>query len=156
MPPTVSVTVIVVELLSATVAEEISTPEVKVMFGGAEVLNSKPVGALSTKVNPEPELKSILFLSAMAMGPSVVQAGEIALPALSAERLLPPEAGVIVTDANAQVPKSDPQPIASLSSAQIVRADRRMARSATALEHKLLTKTARTLRVYLQMTPSKS
>ena len=99
VPPTVTVTVIVVELLIATDAAEMSTPEVKVMFGGAEVLNSKPAGALKTRVRLAPELKSNLLPSLMTMGPKAVQAGEVALAALSARILIPPVALVIVTAA---------------------------------------------------------
>src|SRR6266516_1281369 len=99
VPPTVSVTVIVVELLIATDAEEMSTPEVKVMFGGAEVLNSKPTGAFNTKVTLAPELKSNLLPSLMTIGPKAVQAGDVALAALSARMAVPPVALVIVTAA---------------------------------------------------------
>src|SRR6266702_2877666 len=104
MPPvplTVSVTVIVVELLIATEAAEMSTPAVKVMFGGAEVLNSKPSGAFSTSVRFAPELKSNLLPSLMTIGPKAVQAGDVALAALSAGMLVPPAALVIVTAAYA-------------------------------------------------------
>ena len=93
-----SVIVILLELLKEIEAEEMSWPEVKVMLGGAEVLNSKPAGALRTSVTPEPAERSDLFLSAMTIGPSVVQAGEDALAALSAEMLVPPVAAVRVTD----------------------------------------------------------
>ena len=103
MPPTVSVSVMFVELLIATVAEEISTPEVKVIFGGAEVLNSNPAGALKTRVRFAPELKSNLLPSLMTIGPKAVQAGDVALAALSARMLAPPVAGVTVTAASAQV-----------------------------------------------------
>src|SRR5438105_576078 len=99
VPPTVKVTVIVVELLIATEAEEMSTPEVKEMFGGAEVLNSKPAGAFNTRVTLAPELKSNLLPSLMTMGPKAVQAGDVALSALSARMLVPPIALVIVTAA---------------------------------------------------------
>src|SRR6266702_1609161 len=98
VPPTVSVTVIVVELLTATEAAEISTPEVKVMFGGgAEVSNSKPADAFNISVRFAPELKSNLLPSLMTMGPKAVQAGDVALAALSARMLLPPVALIIVT-----------------------------------------------------------
>ena len=108
VPPTVSVTVIVVELLTATEAAEISTPEVKVMFGsGTEVSNSKPPGTFNTRVRFAPELKSDLFPSRMTIGPRAVQAGEIALAALSARMLVPPVALVIVTVAYAPVPSKE-------------------------------------------------
>ena len=103
VPPTVRVSVIVVELLIATEAEEMSTPEVKVMFGGAEILNSKPAGAFNTRVTLAPELKSNLLPSLMTMGPKAVQAGDVALAALSARMVAPPVAGVTVTAASAQV-----------------------------------------------------
>src|SRR5437660_7163083 len=104
VPPTVSVTVIVVELLIATDAAEISTPEVKVMFGGGgEVLNSNPAGAFNTSVRFAPELKSNLLPSLMTIGPKAVQAGDVALAALSARMFAPPVAGVTVTAASAQV-----------------------------------------------------
>ena len=70
-----------VELLIATVAEEISTPEVKVIFGGAEVLNSKPAGAFNTKVTAVPALKSNLLPSRITIGPRVVHAGVVAFAA---------------------------------------------------------------------------
>jgi hypothetical protein len=96
------VTVIVVALLKESEADEISTPAVKVMFGGAEVLNSKPAGVFSTNETPEPELKSNLFPSRITMAPSDVQAGETAFAALSAEIPEPPVAAVIVTAAKAR------------------------------------------------------
>src|SRR6266853_1835142 len=103
VPPTVTVMVIVAELLIITEAAEMSTPEVKVMFGGAEVLNSKPAGALKTSVRFAPELKSNLLPSLMTMGPKAVQAGDVALAALAARMVAPPVAGVTVTAASAQV-----------------------------------------------------
>src|SRR5207244_98755 len=80
-----------------------SCPEANVTLGGAEVLNSNPAGALSTSVTPEPAPKSGLFLSAITIGPSVVQAGLVALAALSAEMLVPPVAAVMVTEPNASL-----------------------------------------------------
>ncbi len=108
VPPTVSVTVIVVELLIATDAAEMSTPEV-VMFGGAEVevSNSKPAGAFNTRVRFVPELKSNSLPSLMMIGPRAVHAGEVALAALSAAMLAPPVAGVSVTAAQAEIPRKD-------------------------------------------------
>jgi len=38
-----------------------SAPDVKVMFGGAEVLNSKPAGALNMRVRFAPELNRAYF-----------------------------------------------------------------------------------------------
>ena len=101
VPPTLRVTVMLVELLKEIEAEVISWLEVKVMLGRAEVLNSKPAGALSTSVTPEPALKSNLFRSSTIIEPSVVQAGEDALAALSAGMLVPPVAAVTVTAPNA-------------------------------------------------------
>ena len=72
-------------------------------LGEAAVLNSKPAGALSTSVTPEPEPKSGLFLSAMIIGPSVVHAGEDALAALSDRILVPPVAAVMVTAPKAEL-----------------------------------------------------
>jgi len=89
-------------VLKESEADEISTPAVKVMFGGAEVLNSKPAGVFSTNVTPEPELKSNLFPSRIMMAPSDVQAGETAFSALSAEIPEPPVAAVMVTAAKAR------------------------------------------------------
>src|SRR6266436_7565708 len=97
VPPTVRVTVMLVVLLNATDAVEMSTPEVKVMFGRAEVSNSKPAGTFNTRVRFAPELKSNLLPSRMTIGPRTVQAGEVALAALSAGILVPPVAGVSVT-----------------------------------------------------------
>src|ERR1043166_9592744 len=88
----------------ATAAEEMSLPELKVMLGGAEVLNSKPAGAFRMSVSPEPEPISLLFPSLITIGPRVVQAGRVALAALSARILVPPVAGVSATVANALVP----------------------------------------------------
>src|SRR6266404_3317976 len=119
VPPTLSVTVIVVELLIATEAAEMSTPDVKVMFGGAEVLNSKPAGALNMRVRFAPELKSDLFPSRTTIGPRAVQAGEIALAALSARMLVPPVALVIVTVAYAPVPSKEAPTTISRKSQEI-------------------------------------
>src|SRR5215212_8402357 len=80
--------------LTATDADVISRAAVNVIFGTDETLNSNPVGAFSTRVILLPTLKSNLFPSLTVMAPSVVQAGETALPALSAEMLVPPLAGV--------------------------------------------------------------
>ena len=55
------------------------------------------------RVRFAPELKSDLFPSRMMIGPRAVQAGEIALAALSARMLVAPVAGVTVTTAYAQV-----------------------------------------------------
>ena len=101
VPPTLRVTVMLVELLKEIEAEVMSWPDVKVMLGKAKVLNSKPAGALSTSVTPEPALKSNLFRSSMIIEPSVVQAGEDALAALSAGMLVPPMAAVTVTEPKA-------------------------------------------------------
>ena len=95
------VIVTLLELLKEIEAEVISWPEVKLILGGAEVLNSKPAGTLSTNVTPEPALKSDLFRSSMIIEPSVVQAGENALAALSARMLVPPVAAVTVTEPKA-------------------------------------------------------
>ena len=92
-----SVIAIVLELLKEIDAEVMSCPEANVTLGGAEVLNSNPAGALSTSVTPEPAPKSGLFLSAITIDPSVVQAGLDALAELSAEMLVPPVAEVMVT-----------------------------------------------------------
>src|SRR5207249_7886 len=97
-----SVMVIVVESLTAIDAEVMSCPAVKVMFGVTAVLNSKPIGALNISFTPVPVLKLPrlgLLTSSMMMGPRVVHAGDWELAALSAEILVPPEAGVFVTAA---------------------------------------------------------
>ena len=105
---TVKVIVRVVESETATEAAAISNPAVKVMLGVTEVLNSKPAGAFRMRVIGEAEnVMSVRVPSRMAMGPRVVQAGEVALAALSAEMFVPPVAFVIVTVANEQVPISD-------------------------------------------------
>src|SRR5215471_17510462 len=101
--PTEIVIVITVELVITSVAEVISRPTRKEIFGVREVLNSKPAGAFNNSVCAVPELKSLLFPSAMTMGPRLVQAGEVALAALSAEIFEPLLAAVIVTDASAEV-----------------------------------------------------
>ena len=107
VPTTVSVTVMVVGLPRATDADEISWPEAKVMFGGAEVLNWNPAGAFKTKVTFEPAPKSDLLLSLITIGPRIVHAGAVALAALSARMLVPPVAGVRVTVASAQFPNTN-------------------------------------------------
>jgi hypothetical protein len=105
---TVKVIVRVVESETATEAAVMSNPAVKVMLGVTEVLNSKPVGAFRMRVIGEAEtVMSPRLPSRTAMGPSVVQAGDVALAALSAEMFVPPVAFVIVTVANEQVPLSD-------------------------------------------------
>src|SRR6266699_1468617 len=105
VPPTFSVIVITAGLVMATVAFVMSRPAVKVMFGIARVLvlNSKPAGAFKTSVTPLLEAKSALFPSVMTMAPKLVQAGEDAVAALSAEIFVPPEAGVIETVADAEI-----------------------------------------------------
>src|SRR5438552_16719981 len=70
------------------------------MFGGAEVLNSNPAGALKTRVSAGPGPKSPLLPSVITMGPKVVHAGELALAALSAGMAVPPVAGASITFAN--------------------------------------------------------
>ena len=92
-----------VEFVIANVAEVISWPEVKVMFGGADVLNSKPLGAFNTSV---PEPMSLFMPSRIVIGPNTVHAGERALAALSAEMLVPFVAVVMVTVATARLLKS--------------------------------------------------
>jgi hypothetical protein len=98
---TVTVIVRVVELFTAIEAAVMSRPAKNVMLGVAAVLNSKPAGGFSTRVTAVPGSKSNLFPSSITMGPRVVQAGEVALAALSAEMLSPPLAGVIETAARA-------------------------------------------------------
>src|ERR1043166_5168110 len=98
----VSVTVMVVGLPIATDADEISWPDAKVMFGGAEVLNWNPAGDFKTRVTFAPAPKSDLIFSLITIGPRIVHPGAVALAALSARMLVPPEAGVSVTVANAQ------------------------------------------------------
>ena len=92
----VRVTESVLGLLKEIEAKLMSCPEVNVILGGAEVLNSKPAGVLRIIMTPEPEAKSNLFPSRIMIGPSVVQAGEDALAALSASMFVPPVAAVIV------------------------------------------------------------
>ena len=101
VPPTLRVIVMLLELLKEIEAEVMSLPEVKVMLGRAEVLNSKPAGALFTSVTPVPAPKTNLFRSSMIIEPRVVQAGEDALAALSARMLVPPVAAVTATEPKA-------------------------------------------------------
>src|SRR5437868_2148126 len=100
--PTVSVMVMIVEFVITNVAEAMSRPVIKVIFGITDVLNSKPAGAFNKSVRPVPLLKSCLIPSVMTMEPSVVQAGEAALAALSAEILAPFMAEVMLTVASAE------------------------------------------------------
>src|SRR5690242_5491770 len=98
---TVSVTVIVEESVTAIEAALIFAPGVATMLGVAAVLNSNPAGAFKTNVTLLPGPKSFLLPSAMTIGPSVVQAGTGALAAVFAEMLLPPDAPVRITAAEA-------------------------------------------------------
>jgi hypothetical protein len=75
--------------------------EVNVIFGVTAVLNAKPAGVLRINVTLVPAAKSAAAPSAIVMAPNVVQAGDGALAAVSAEMLPPPEAGVTVTVAKA-------------------------------------------------------
>src|SRR5262245_18544227 len=93
--------VIVVESLIAKDALVISLAAVKVMLGVTAVLNSKPAGGLMTKVAPVPAAISALAPSVSMMEPSEVHPGNVALAAVSAEMLVPPEAAVIAMVANA-------------------------------------------------------
>jgi hypothetical protein len=78
------------------------------MFGVMAVLNSKPAGAFRMRVIGEAEtVMSPRLPSRIAMGPRVVQAGDVPLAALSAEMFVPPVAFVIVTAANEHVPIRD-------------------------------------------------
>src|SRR5213594_17976 len=63
----------------------------------APALNRQPLGAVSIKVTPLPVAKSPFAPSVMTMLPKVVNAGAALFWALSAERLVPPVAGVTVT-----------------------------------------------------------
>ena len=105
-PLTVSVIVRVAELLTATDAAVILRPDVKVMFGTADVLNANPAGVFRISVTPVPAVKSELAPSFMEMGPRVVHAGEVALAAVSAKMFVPPVALVIVTVAHARPPST--------------------------------------------------
>ena len=147
MASTVSVMVIV-ELFSATVAEEMSWPGVNTSFGGEEVLNSKPGGAFRRRVRPEPASKSPLKPSVMTIGPKVVHAGELALAALSAGMAVPPVAGVTITLANAEASRRHPHNKASRKNTGTrwgMKATGTKARRFTQPEQTSLAETARTL-----------
>ena len=101
MSETVRVKVRVVASVMATAALLMSLPAVKLTSGRTAVLNSKPAGALRTRVTLESAAKSLFAPSVMVIAPSVVQAGEGALAAVSADRLLPPDAPLTVTAADA-------------------------------------------------------
>jgi hypothetical protein len=98
---TVSVRVMVPASVMASEALEIFLLAVKLMLGMTAVLNWKPDGALRIKVTFVPTAKSALAPSAMVAAPNVVQAGDGALAALSADMLLPPVAAVTVAVAKA-------------------------------------------------------
>ena len=98
-PEPVSVTVSVVESVTARLAAVMSPPEIA-MFGVIAVLNSKPAGAFRTSV-PPPISPLPLPGSAMTIEPRLVQTGVAAFAAVSAEILPPPLAGVTVTAASA-------------------------------------------------------
>src|SRR5260221_4241463 len=90
-----------------------SAPAVKVIFGIAAVLNSKPAGAFNTRDTPVPEPKSNLLPSEKTIGPSVRHPGVAAFAAISAEMFTPFVAGVIVTVAEAvRQAIKDPRPSA--------------------------------------------
>jgi hypothetical protein len=75
---------------------------VKSMLGITAGLNSKPAGALSTKVTFVPRPNRVLWprlRSYSVIGPSVVHAGSGEFAAVSAEMALPPEAGIIFIEA---------------------------------------------------------
>src|SRR5207249_9494044 len=97
VPPTESVTVRV-ELVTEIEAAEMSLPVANETLP-APGLKAQPLGAVRMRVLLLPVAKSPLLapLSAMTMFPSVVYCGDVALAALSADRLVPPLAGVTVT-----------------------------------------------------------
>src|SRR5882724_762097 len=77
-------------------AAVMSLPELKLMLGTAFVLNSNPTGAFKANV-PPPMPPLSLPASVITIAPKLVQAGETALAAVSAEIPLPPLAAVTVT-----------------------------------------------------------
>ena len=111
VPETVSVSVIVVASVIATAALLISRPAVKLTLGLTAVLNSKPSGAFSTRVTPEPAAKSLLAPSVRVIAPSVVHSGAGAFAAVSADRPLPPLAPVTLTAAKLLAPLLRTKPI---------------------------------------------
>jgi hypothetical protein len=97
VPETFKVIVSVEESVTATLAEVISPPVVKLMLGVEAGLNSNPPGAFKIRMTPEPEEISDLLPSAMVIGPRVVHAPDPPMPAVSADMADPPEAGVMET-----------------------------------------------------------
>ena len=87
----------VVESLNATLAAVMLRLAVKLTLGTCAVLNSKPAGTFRVIVWLLAVLKSPFAPSAMIIVPRVVQLGDVALAAESAEMLVPPEAPVTVT-----------------------------------------------------------
>jgi len=96
---TVKVIVIVVAVFTAMLAVLMSLAAVQFTPGDDPVLNWKPAGAFRIRVTFVPLAKSVSTPSAMDMVPSVVQAGTVALAAVSAEMLA--LAAVMVTVARA-------------------------------------------------------
>lgn len=101
VPLTVITSVRFVLSPNETEAETMSRAEVNVTFGTWLVLNSKPRGVRRMNVIFVPVLKSNLLPSVTVIAPSVVQAGNVASAAVSAEILIAPVAGV--TDALAKL-----------------------------------------------------
>src|SRR5690348_6656204 len=93
---TVIVTVIVEASVMETDAALMLRLAVKLRFGVWPVLNSNPAGAFSTNVTFVPIANSPLPPSARVIAPRLVQAGAGAFAAVSAGRLPPPDAPVIV------------------------------------------------------------
>ena len=104
VPETVRVTVIVEASVTLAAALVIFLPTVNVALGVTAVLNSNPAGAFRIKVTPVPVAKSLVEPSAIVMVPRLVQAGEVAVAAVSASMAEPPEAPVTLTVAKAWPP----------------------------------------------------
>lgn len=121
MPITVNVTVMFVESAKAIDAEAMSRAAIKPTLGTRLVLNSKPAGARRTRLTLAPALKSNLLPSLIVIDPKVVQPGNAASAAVSAEILLPPEAGVIDEAANVRMHSSVIRDAARIKRAGVAR-----------------------------------
>lgn len=99
VPLTLNVTVIAEVVMEEMVCPEMFRAAVTETVTAAAVLNVQPDGALIVSVTPVPAEKSDETPSFKTILPSVVYAGVVALAALSAEILVPPDAVVMVTAA---------------------------------------------------------
>src|ERR1043166_8129445 len=114
VPVTVSVTVIAVVVFDVTEADVIFLLAVKVDVTLAAVLKFHPAGAFSINVTFAPIAKSPFAPSVTTIFPSVVNDGELAFAALSAE-IVPPVAVVIVAVAFAACVKVNEIPLNKIS-----------------------------------------